>query len=400
MRELASREHIFMQDPLSSPTAAAVFAGEDDDEEVVTVAVEPSVGSRGEHLVFISDVAKAATVEDLKSFFSFCGAVGHIELHPQGELFQQGTVSFHSRAAAETALLLNQATIVDKPITVTKPQAEHADISLPEPSAIVYTTDAGLVRLQPFDGVEEPGPLPGSMPQNFSYAPSAAANDEKLGTLLALLNAGYQLGQTAIDYIAQTEAAQAAAAAARSAAALVSAKLLEVDEEHHITAKLKAFDEEHAISQTAKQTWDKAVETAEAGRQAAAPIAADAQRALQEAVETAAPVAAASAEAVTSKAEELKRLALDNLNAQLEDERNQQMLESARQSVTIGVENAKSWASSMFGTLQEAWDNASDAGRAEGESRSRAPAARASARLHSRARQAGNTADDEDFDRL
>ena len=101
----------------------AVVEGEEEEVEVVAISDplnEVETAPAGNHPIHVSNVAKAATVEDIKSFFAFCGAVGDVSLKPQGDgtLYQEGTVRFHSAQAAQTALLLDKAMIVEKPITI------------------------------------------------------------------------------------------------------------------------------------------------------------------------------------------------------------------------------------------------------------------------------------------
>lgn len=239
------------EDPLAEPLADPLTANALED----TMLEEPPI-TGGSFPVRIVSVSKMATVEDLRSFFAFCGGVNSVELNAMddSETFQEGLVVFSTVSAAETALLLNQAMIVEKPITI----------------ASVAAVDSGQI----LDGEDDESDfaLPGAMPEGYRPPPSASeASDasSKLKALFALLAAGYELGQQAIDFIAATEAAQKAAAAARQAAAMMAATALDLDQRHRITHNVRAFDEEHSISERAavvseraSAAWESAVETA------------------------------------------------------------------------------------------------------------------------------------------
>ena len=65
----------------SVPVGSVVVEGEDDEVEVVAIndpLTEMSSGERGEHCIHISNVARAATVEDIRSFFAFAVQSGRL----------------------------------------------------------------------------------------------------------------------------------------------------------------------------------------------------------------------------------------------------------------------------------------------------------------------------------
>ena len=397
--------------------SGAVVDGEEA-EEVEVAINDPLNGAdeapAGAHPIHISNVAKAATIEDIKSFFAFCGAVGDVTLKPQGdgELFQEGTVRFHSTQAAETALLLDKAMIVDKPITIREADKGPSEDNFGAPPLDVgdeggesvnlgeggtetkWPADGGRTRpMTSFDQIEEPsaGPLPGAMPEGFvpraagSERSSGGSPDEKLAVILALLAAGYQLGQQALDFLKATQAAQTATAAASAAVALVAQTVADVDERHGVSEKVRQFDQEHKVSEKVEAVRVAATEQAEVIRATAGPMAAQAARAtvstVSSAVETAGPVVAAAAESASvalhsavETATPVVQSAVSQVSAtvseQLEDERVQQRLQGARAALT----SAKSWAFSMLADgvdrAQSAW-SARNEGGAQGE---RAPA--------------------------
>ena len=101
-----------------------------------TVAAEPSARAQDENarVVVVSNVAPTATKANVSEFFAFCGPIVEVVLHPAPDgATQSGLVEFGSAAAAETALLLNAALIVDRPIRVSLPGGAPAAGGPPPP---------------------------------------------------------------------------------------------------------------------------------------------------------------------------------------------------------------------------------------------------------------------------
>ena len=101
----------------AEPAAMAMAAA----PSAQTMAAEPSARAQDENarVVVVSNVAPTATKANVSEFFAFCGPIVEVVLHPAPDgATQSGLVEFGSGAAAETALLLNAALIVDRPIRV------------------------------------------------------------------------------------------------------------------------------------------------------------------------------------------------------------------------------------------------------------------------------------------
>ena len=80
--------------------------------------------------VIVKNISEAATTKTLVDFFSFCGAIEHIKLRPleDEEKTQIAEITFETVDGANTALLLDNSLILDRPIkiAISSPQAPPA----------------------------------------------------------------------------------------------------------------------------------------------------------------------------------------------------------------------------------------------------------------------------------
>ena len=197
--------------------------------------------------ILVSNISPAATAENLQEFFSFCGPVAMVDIAPDvSGGVQQGTVSFTNVTSAETALLLDAALIVDRPICIQKvPDAT-------KPSGIVEPGEAeeqvGPDSLHSPDTWGSSADTAGLSSAQDHAAPAAASeagrhSSSAYTALSGLLGAGYRLGQQALDYVAEFEERHGYKAAATdhicAGLAAVQAKVREVDEQHAISEKIK-----------------------------------------------------------------------------------------------------------------------------------------------------------------
>jgi len=78
-----------------------------------------------EHAVQVSNISPNANEKTVADFFSFCGKITSLYLNKdEGQETSTAVVQFESESAAKTALLLTNALIVDRPITVVTYGAE------------------------------------------------------------------------------------------------------------------------------------------------------------------------------------------------------------------------------------------------------------------------------------
>ncbi|WOL17435.1 binding partner of ACD11 1-like [Canna indica] len=85
--------------------------------------------------VKVSNVSLSASEQDIKEFFTFSGEIEYIELQSADEWSQIAYVTFKDSQAAETALLLSGATIVDLSVIVTSAPEYQMPRLAPFPSA-------------------------------------------------------------------------------------------------------------------------------------------------------------------------------------------------------------------------------------------------------------------------
>ncbi|XP_010250444.1 PREDICTED: uncharacterized protein LOC104592694 [Nelumbo nucifera] len=77
--------------------------------------------------ISVLNLSPIVTCADVFSFFSYCGAVDKIELVRNEDESQMAFVTFRQHYALQTALLLNNAVIVDHPIRILPPQSQNLD---------------------------------------------------------------------------------------------------------------------------------------------------------------------------------------------------------------------------------------------------------------------------------
>ncbi|XP_051148248.1 binding partner of ACD11 1 isoform X2 [Andrographis paniculata] len=71
------------------------------------------------HRVEVKNLSHNATEKDLYDFFSFCGAIQHVEIIRAAEHACTAYVTFKNSHAAETAVLISGTNILDQPVSVT-----------------------------------------------------------------------------------------------------------------------------------------------------------------------------------------------------------------------------------------------------------------------------------------
>lgn len=238
------------------------------------------------HKVLVSNVSPGATDVTLREFFAFAGSVGEVELSSDvAGATQHGYVTFLSAQGAETAILLDGAMIVDRPLSIHAP----ADEAKPEHEPVAHgaesTTESGLPGAMPdaAGASVSGGSSGGGTTYELPGAGLPAGSEEASSAIAALLAAGYTLGKRAIDFLADFEERHGKPAASAMRVLLdlkqqARSKAAELDETHAISANLKKFDEEHEISERASVlagvAADQAAIAAETVREGAAQLSA------------------------------------------------------------------------------------------------------------------------------
>ena len=96
------------------------------------VVPEPAAAASGDaapRTIFVKNISESATTKTLVDFFSFCGAIEHIKLHPvvsEEDRTQLAEITFETAEGANTALLLDNSLILDRPIKIVVSSAENS----------------------------------------------------------------------------------------------------------------------------------------------------------------------------------------------------------------------------------------------------------------------------------
>lgn len=114
-----SEEIVVKQDPEVVPPSESVEAKPE----------PPKPADSASRTIFVKNISESATTKTLVDFFSFCGVIEHIKLHPvvsEEDKSQIAEITFETIDGANTALLLDNSLILDRPIKIVVSPAENA----------------------------------------------------------------------------------------------------------------------------------------------------------------------------------------------------------------------------------------------------------------------------------
>jgi predicted RND superfamily exporter protein len=204
--------------------------------------------------VFVANISPNATEKTVSDFFSFCGRITKLTLRKEASAdgSQEAIVIFETDSAAKTALLLTNALIVDRPITV----VPHV------PSTI------------------DTEPLPQQTevpPDNITNRTFTAPDHErsKTSVMASLLAAGYVLGSDTVSQARDFDEKHMITLQLKVGAEQVKAKANEIDRALHISEtanviktvtleKAKEVDEKLGITDKVNQAADAVKQQANA----------------------------------------------------------------------------------------------------------------------------------------
>jgi len=148
----------------------------------------------------------------LTDFFSFCGNIAALSITPTEDNsgLVTAVVTFETEGAAKTAVLLNNALIHDKPISV-----EIAPVGFVPPSSSVGTDQ---------------------LPHQDQQGPRTEES-----VVQSLLDHGYKLGNDALSTAKEWDAQAGISQSISSGFAAVASKVDELDQNWQISNKFKAF---------------------------------------------------------------------------------------------------------------------------------------------------------------
>ena len=313
--------------------------------EILTAAVTENTGAssssrrprpagmvvHGVYCVKVGNLGPAATEEDLREFFGFCGTVVGVQFEPVGEL-QQAVVSFDTIAAQETAILLTEALLIGRPIAISK----HVDSDVADATYADATYGAPASQ----------GTMPADAPADAAAAPGGETDggesSARYASLHGLLGAGYLLGQRALGFMAEFEERHGVGRTLSEVGATILTKVKEVDENLQVSAKVKRFDDEHEISLRTSAAWTSAKEQSKAAVEAAKPVVAAAAESIK-----------AGAQVASAKAGELGREASSSLNAAKERVQADGRVQQGWAQASTAAAGVSAWASALASLAKE-----------------------------------------------
>jgi RNA recognition motif-containing protein len=226
--------------------------------------MEPSQNSSHiANTVYVSNVSPSANEKTVSEFFSFCGRITDLKLNTYPNKGGEAIVTFETEAAAKTALLLTNALIADRPITVV-PFTETDEKNFNHACSTSET-----VRTE----------LHGDQVPNKTHAASAEERT-KLSVIASLLAAGYTLGTDAFSKAREIDEQNQLSAKAAAAVEVVKAKANEIDQKLKISEnvaagytavgnKVREIDEQYKVSDNIAAAYKTAATNIEAGVQKA-----------------------------------------------------------------------------------------------------------------------------------
>ncbi|XP_021664917.1 binding partner of ACD11 1 isoform X1 [Hevea brasiliensis] len=203
--------------------------------------------NEGGYTVEVTGLSPKATEKDLHDFFSFSGAIEHVEIVRSGEFACTGYVTFKDAYGQETAVLLSGATIMDQRVCITR-WGHYVD------EFDLWNRPSSRAE----DETESTQPPQRSVP---SAGEAVTAAQEVVKTMLAK---GYVLGKDALSKAkAYDESHQVTATAA--------AKVAELTERIGLADKIfagmeavKAVDQKYHVSEMTKSAVSATGRTAAA----------------------------------------------------------------------------------------------------------------------------------------
>jgi len=217
--------------------------------------------------VIVSNISPSANEKTVSDFFSFCGKISKLFLKKEdGKDTSAAVIQFETESAAKTALLLTNALIVDRPISV-----------------LPYVGPAVPAQVEPSSPVPEFGtPVDGSKITQRDFGNVSDDQRSKTSVVASLLAAGYTLANDALDKAKDFDHKHSFSQKAQHAVDVVKVKAQEIDTQYGITNKANAMM--NSIETTAKKI-DSELHLSERANQAAQAIKQTAQSGLQKAQE-------------------------------------------------------------------------------------------------------------------
>lgn len=188
--------------------------------------------------VLVTNISPSATEKTVSDFFSFCGKINKLFLKKEeGKDTGSAVIQFETESAAKTALLLTNALIVDRPITVTT-YISGAPSSTPAPETTPSPVETGTP----------------ANTENIEHKDFGGVSDEdrsKTSVIASLMAAGYVLAENALDKAKEYDEKTNFSQRAKITVDQMKAKAEELDQQLKITERATAV--KNAITDTAKK---------------------------------------------------------------------------------------------------------------------------------------------------
>jgi len=203
--------------------------------------------------VLVTNISPSATNKTVADFFAFCGNISGLTMRTQSgstENVQEAVIEFSQEAATKTALLLTNALIIDRPITVSRYTGESETTYQ---NTRVYTE--AEIENKPHD-------LP-------------AGQRSQTSVVASILAAGYQLAAGTLDAAKTYDEKYSVTDQIYAGAASVQKAVSDIDHQYQVSStaaswykaaadKLSEVDQKYGVSQStaaAFKTADNAVKS-------------------------------------------------------------------------------------------------------------------------------------------
>lgn len=188
--------------------------------------------------VLVTNISPNANEKTVSDFFSFCGKISKLFLKKDdGKDTSSAVIQFETESAAKTALLLTNALIVDRPITVTAYLTSQStpltgDTTSTDTNAHGTPVEDSKITHKDFGGVPDD-------------------QRSKTSVIASLLAAGYVLTENALDKAKEYDDKTGFSGKAKVAVDQLKVKAHELDVQYGISDKAIAV--KNTINETAKK---------------------------------------------------------------------------------------------------------------------------------------------------
>jgi len=185
--------------------------------------------------VLVSNISPNANEKTVSDFFSFCGKITKLYLNKEeGKDTSSAIIQFETESAAKTALLLTNALIVDRPITVSAYIASFTPLNTESTTSpnVGTPVDQSKISQKDFNGIPDD-------------------QRSKTSVIASLLAAGYILTENALDKAKEVDEKTNFSNRAKVTVDQLKVKAHEIDLQYGISEKAVAVTK--SITESAKK---------------------------------------------------------------------------------------------------------------------------------------------------